>query len=336
MSGYQVPAPAGQRIPEFENLFKFVLFVFLLQLSFAAADAAVHEFGANWPWIANGALVLGFAVLNCVLMIGLGVLAHEADHRVLFRNPLANDAVGGLAAAIMLTPFYANKQFHLTHHSYGHQPGLDPEDEMHSRPFWQAAVIGSLIGLYIQYRILALNLFQSPVDRRCAGRAIKDLMFLAAAAAYFIAVPQSFGIDLRLTVLPTVLVFPLVFTYRALSDHYGVPAVARKSQRREDVTDGSAWYNPEDRIRVTGWVVLTHPLLQWLWSSVNYHEVHHKYPYLSHAHLQDVFRHTRPQVPYLVVQGYTASLLNMLRRPYYEEPARVRPFLTQAASGAHS
>lgn len=334
MSEYQIPTPAGQRIPERENLFKFVLFVVLLQLSFIVVDAAVREFGANWFWIVKGALIVGFAVLNCILMIGLGVLAHEADHRVLFRSPLANDVIGGLAAAIMLTPFYANKQFHLTHHSYGHQPGLDPEDEMHHRPFWQAAVIGSLIGLYIQFRILALNLLQRPFDRRRAGRSIKDLMFLAVAAVYFVAVPLSFGIDLRLTVLPTVLVFPLVFTYRALSDHYGAPAVARKSQMREDVTDGSDWYKPEDRIKVTGWVVLTHPLLQWLWSSVNYHEVHHKYPYLSHAHLQDVFRHTRSQAPYLVAHGYTASLFNMLRRPYYEEPARVRPFLTQAPSGA--
>lgn len=331
---FQIPAPAAQRIPEAENLFKFFLFAALLQLSFAVGDAAVYNVGAGWPWALKGALVVVFALLNCVLMIGLGVLAHEADHRVLFRSPLANDAIGGLAAAIMLTPFYANKQFHLTHHSYGHQPGLDPEDEMHHRPFWQAAVIGSTIGLVIQYRILTLNLFS--LDRRRAARAIKDLGFLAVAACYFVLLPLSFGIDLRVTVLPTVLLFPLVFTYRALSDHYGVPPVARKSQRREDVTDGSDWYNPEDRARVTGWVVLTHPLLQWLWSSVNYHEVHHKYPYLSHVHLQDVFRHTRAQVPYLVVPGYTASLLNMLRRPYYEEPAQVRPFLTQVPSGVHN
>ena len=79
---------------------------------------------------------------------------------------------------------------------------------------------------------------------------------------------------------------------------------------------------------MTGWVVLTAPWLEWLWSHVNYHEVHHKYPYLSHNHLPRVFEATRAHHPYLVVHGYWRSLGLLKKRRYYASAEDVRPFLT--------
>ena len=325
---YAIPTPAGQRIPEGENLLKFCLLAGLIQLNFLGVDALVTGAGAAWPLAARIAVAATAAVVNGFFIIGLGVLGHDANHRVLFRNQLLNDLIGGLGAVAVLVPFNANRQFHLTHHAYAHQPDLDPENGMHHRPFWLAATVGSQVGLFLQYRIFVVNLFTRFADPRYTWRVLADLGFLAAGAVFYVALPLALGVSLAWTVLPTLLAFPVVFAWRAMSDHYGVPAVARKSQRREDVIDVGGAADPRERIRVTGWVVQTHPLLQWLWSSVNYHEVHHKYPWLAHCHLQDVFEHTKHAVPYLVAQGYTRNLLDGRRRAYYEQPERLQEFLT--------
>ncbi|MGQ0585987.1 MAG: fatty acid desaturase family protein [Gammaproteobacteria bacterium] len=325
---YAIPTPAGQRIPEGENLLKFVLLASLIQLNFLGVDVLVTGAGAQWPLAAKLAIAVPAAVLNGFFIIGLGVLGHDANHRVLFRNQVLNELIGGLSAVGVLVPFNANRQFHLTHHAYAHQPGLDPENRMHHRPFWLAVTFGPQLGLFLQYRIFLVNLFTRVTDPRYVWRSVADACFLAAGAGYYVALPLALGVSLAWTVVPTLLAFPVVFAWRAMSDHYGVPAVARKSQRGEDVIDVGGADDPRERVRVTGWVVMTHPLLQWLWSSVNYHEVHHKYPWLAHCHLQAVFEHTRGEVPYMVARGYTRNLLNLRDRPYYEQPARVQGFLT--------
>jgi hypothetical protein len=45
--------------------------------------------------------------------------------------------------------------------------------------------------------------------------------------------------------------------------------------------------------------------------------VHHRYPYLSHCYLPQVFAATRDRHPYFVVRGYWRSLLNLRKRSYY-------------------
>lgn len=330
MSAYQIPTPAGQRLPEAENLFKFLLFCTLLQASFVMTSRAIAA--SDGFLTVQIALTVAAASLNSVLIIGLGVLAHDAVHRVLFRNAWLNEIIGGVSDALMLTPFNANRQFHLTHHGHAHQPDLDPENEMHQRPFWMAMTIGTLLGLFLQYRILLVNLFTRMRDSRYTRRVLADLSFLAVAALFYLLLPTLLGADLWWSVLPTWLVFPVIFSFRAISDHYGVPAVASKTAQRQDILDGADWYDPKDKVRVTGWVVRTHPLLEWLWSSVNYHEVHHKYPWLAHVHLRDAFQHTQAHEPYLVVEGYTRSLLNLRGRLYYEEPAKLRDYFSPQSS----
>jgi fatty acid desaturase len=251
----------------------------------------------------------------------MGILAHEAVHRVLFRSPFWNELGGGLLAALALTPFYANRQFHLTHHGYAHQPGLDPEEVVQHHPFWFAATVGALLGLRELIRIFFFNL-RHIGHRRYTGRALKDAAFVTfAAAVYFVLVP-SLHMSVFVTIVPILTIMPVVFAFRALSEHYGLPPVLRESaQKREEVLDGQAWYTGRERREASGWVVLTTPWLEWLWSHTNYHEVHHKYPYLSHSYLPLVFGVTREQYPYEVVPGYWRSLLNLRRRGYYG-PAR--------------
>jgi fatty acid desaturase len=336
MPNPHVPTPAEQVIPSAENLFKTVLLLILLFASFALTQQGVNALAAST--LAGGlavtlkwALILGMAVWNGVIIVGFAVLAHEAVHKVLFRSLFWNELWGGLTAAFALIPFYANRQFHLTHHSYAHQPQLDPENDMHDHSFLYAFTIGSIVGLNLQYGILLRNCLRI-TDRRFTARVVKDAVFVAIAGAAYFALVPALGITLWYTVVPTLLVFPVVFAWRALSDHYAIPAIERATMKREDIleADEEAWHRDrEKRSReVTGWVVLTHPWLEWLWSHVNYHEVHHKYPWLSHRQLPQVFAATRATQPYLAVQGYWRSLFNLRRHPYYAPRAAMRPFLT--------
>ena len=337
MPKLHIPAPQEQVIPSAANLFKALLLTTLLFGSFylAVASAAwLDVLGGNTLWAAaiKWAWIGVLAVADVVFLVGMGVLAHDAVHRVLFRSPFWNEFGGSLLSACALIPFYANRQFHLTHHSAAHQPGRDPENVMHQHSFLVAASAGSVIALLEQYRYFFNNL-RPVAGRRRIGRVVKDTLSLAVAGSvYFWVVPVLLGLPLAYTVLPTLAVFPLVFGWRALSDHYAIPPVERATRGLEPVldVDAEAWHRDRERRQreITGWVVLTHPWLEWLWSHVNYHEVHHKYPWLSHRYLPQVFAATRDTQPYLVVKGYWRSLLNLRHRQYYGTRVEMRPFLT--------
>lgn len=327
-----IPDPKNQIIPSGSNLFRIFFILCMLFVSFYLTQRGVelieHRGLASWiKWV----LIASAALWNGVLMLGMGALAHDAVHKVLFRSLFWNEFWGGLLSALTLIPFLANRQFHLTHHSYAHQPGLDPENQMHHHGFMMAAAAGPFIGLYAQYRIFVLNILRGR-DGRLALRALKDAGFVCAAGLIYFYLLPAMGIALLNTVLPMLLVFPAVFTWRALADHYGIPPITRESKRRdearEDENEAGGTENMRQRQEVSGWVVLTHPWLAWLWSHVNYHEVHHKYPYLSHQYLPQVFEATRHQYPYLVVDGYWKSLLNVRRLNYYSKAEEVQPFLT--------
>jgi len=335
MTQASIPAPHEQVIPSGENLFKAVLFIGLLLASFAATGWMVRAIEglaiAGWlVAVGKWSLILFMAVVDGVLILAIAVLAHDAVHRALFRTPFWNELAGGILSALALIPFYINRQIHLTHHSYAHQPGLDPENDLHHRPFWAACTIGSLAGLQIHYRLLFQNLARLG-ERRYAGRILKDLLFVGFAGVFYFVLVPALGIPLAQTVVPMILLFPLVFAWRAVSDHYGIPAIERAPFKGPVLeVDAETWHR--DRAKrsreVTGWVVRTSPWLEWLWSHVNYHEVHHKFPWLSHRYLPQAFAATRDTQPYLVVDGYWRSFLNLRHRKYYESREVARPYLT--------
>ena len=126
---------------------------------------------------------------------------------------------------------------------------------------------------------------------------------------YFIWLPLN-GIPLAHSILPMLLTLPLVFGMRAISDHYDLPAAATKEERS---TKGK---QDED---VSGWVIMTSLILEWMWSAVNFHEVHHKFPYLSHSYLRSTFIATHDQMPYVVANGYLRNLWQHLHRDYYND-----------------
>jgi len=264
--------------------------------------------------------------------VGLGVLAHEAVHKVLFKRVFWNDLAGGLLWAMGLVPFYANRQFHLTHHRHAHQRRLDPENPTHNHPFWVAFFMGAVIGLFLQYRIFFVNLFTRAFEKGFAVRLAKDTLFLLAGAVFYLVAIPAMGVSPLCTAAPTLLILPLVFGLRAMSDHYAIPEVTPQTNRRRDVLEEPSPFEKAEpsplRHQITGWVVETSPFLEWLWSHVNLHEVHHKHPYLAHTYLKQIYRETRDHVPYLVARGFIGSLRNLRTRAYYGDPDSVKQFLS--------
>jgi fatty acid desaturase len=314
-----IPNPKEQIIPSASNLFKSCFLVSMLLATFYAMQqlaGQVDNVWIKWSFIALA------SVWNGMLLIGMGVLSHEAVHRVLFRSPFWNELWGGLLAALVLIPLEANRQFHVGHHRYSHQPGLDPENPVHQPSFLFAVVLGPFVALFAQYQVLV-----SIALRGDYMRVLKDLFFLGVAISFYFLLLPALGVSLMLTWVPTLLALPFVFSVRALADHYGIPPVERASTSNEESEEEIESGVPA-RQQVSGWVVLTPQWLQWLWSHVNYHEVHHKYPYLSHKYLAQAFEASREIYPYLVVDGYWRSLLNARKLGYYGTHEGVRPFMT--------
>jgi fatty acid desaturase len=318
-----IPNPKEQIIPSGANLFKSLFLVFMLLGTFYATQqiaGQMDNFWIKWSFIAV------VSIWNAMLLIGMGVLSHDAIHRVLFRTPFWNELWGGLLAGLVLIPIEANRQFHMEHHRYSHQPGLDPENPVHQPSFLFAVVLGPFVALFAQYQVLVSIALRGDIVR-----VLKDIFFVGVAlSVYFLLLP-ALGVSLKYTWVPTLLALPFVFSVRALADHYAIPpvvvAAGKKEESEEELESGI-----QARQQVSGWVVLTPQWLQWLWSHVNYHEVHHKYPYLSHQYLPQAFEASRNQYPYLVVDGYWKSLLNVRKHDYYATLEDVRPFMTMQKS----
>ena len=308
-----IPTPRDQVVPAGSNLFKSCFLVAMLFGDFYLTQLIAGPM--ENPWL-KWSLVAVVSVWNAMLLIGMGVLSHDAVHGVLFRSRFWNELWGGLLAAIVLIPLEANRQFHIEHHRYAHQPGRDPENPMHQSSFLFAVVLGPFVALYAQYRVM----FDIAL-RGDFARVLKDIFFVGVALSMYFVLLPALGVSLMLTWVPTLLALPLVFSVRAVADHYGIPAVVPEAAGGGDV-----------RQQLSGWVVMTPRWLQWLWSHVNYHEVHHKYPYLSHRYLAQAFEATRGQYPYLVVDGYWKAVGNAMRLNYYGKPDGVRQFMVATSS----
>lgn len=333
MSAYVIPDPKTQKLPVAENIFKALVLLTLLFSSFYIADRVAKTIDASTlapalAFVLKWGEVGLFGFIDCMLITGLGVLAHEGIHRIFCRSPFWNEFLGGTLSAFALLPFYANRQFHLTHHSYTHQQGMDPEEVQHNHSFWYAATIGSLVAFKEQYRLMLANVMKIG-DRNYTGRALKDVAWMAFALWVYFWVVPSFGISIWYTVVPmTVMIMP-AFALRAMSDHYGIPSVVRGQRRREEVLDADDQHWDKEVAQrhkeLSSWIVLSYPWMDWLWSHINYHEVHHRYPYISHVYLKGIFEATRGKDSYLVVHGFWRSLINQMGRTYYGKPTDKTP-----------
>jgi fatty acid desaturase len=313
-----VPTPGEQEIPDTDNLIKIAVLFGLLFGAFtaghygaAAIEQQLHGMGMEvfkWSWL------LACGAVASVAVQGLGILAHDAAHKVMLRTSWFNELVGGIISAFTLIPFNANRQFHMAHHRFSHQRNADPEQPMHNHPVWFSITIGSVIGLSLQYRILLTNLFTRLFQQRYLAEVLKDCAYLSLSFGCYLILLPSAGIPVEESLVPLLLTLPVIFGMRAISDHYGLPEVVRNKRNGNSEGTREAVLVQQE---VSGWVVLTSPLLEWLWSNVNYHEVHHKFPYLSHRYLKQAFAATREILPYAVANGYLRNLWLQRKRDYY-------------------
>jgi fatty acid desaturase len=311
-----IPRPGDHVIPQATNAVKILLLVAALLAVFVAMNiltglALRDEFATAMRGLALLGLLL-LAIFASMLMLAMGILAHDGVHRVLFRSAFVNDLASGLLSAFGGgLPFYANRQFHLKHHAHAHQGEEDSEHNLHHPSFFYAFFIGPLAGFVLQYKLMFSNLWKGLREPKFLARAAKDFGCIAAAVMFYTVGFSALGISPLKTILPAMLVLPFTFSFRALSDHFGLPRVKTKSERYRET--------PENNQQVTGWVIITTPWLEWLWSSVNYHEVHHKFPYLSHLYLKQAYAATRDTYPYREARGYIRSLISLRNKDYYSK-----------------
>jgi len=319
-----IPRSGDQVIPQTSNAMKILLLFAALLAVFVAMNnltgLALHNASAT---AMRGLAYLGLlllAILASMLMLAMGILAHDGVHRVLFRSAFVNDLVSGLLSAFGGgLPFYANRQFHLRHHAHAHQGEQDSEHNLHHSSFLYAFFIGPLAGFVLQYKLMLGNFWKGLREPKFLVRAAKDFGFITLAVVCYTAGLSALGISPLKTILPALLVLPFTFSFRALSDHFGLPRVKRYRETLENSDDENEAIVRRSNQQVTGWVIITAPWLEWLWSSVNYHEVHHKFPYLSHLYLKQAYAATRDTYPYREVQGYIRSLIYLRNKDYYSE-----------------
>jgi len=148
--------------------------------------------------------IILLAIFNCMLLTGIGVVAHEGIHGMLVKNRFWNEILGGLLSYLVMTlPFYANRQFHLTHHPYTHLMGLDPEEPLHNHSFLVAFIFGGFIALYQHYKIVATNLSGFGSGNWKQGlRCLKDLGFIGFALAFYLYLLPILGMSLCTHLFP--------------------------------------------------------------------------------------------------------------------------------------
>jgi fatty acid desaturase len=322
-----IPRPAEQRIPTVRNILKAAFLLGLFGLTLAITQTLLGWLGvpgeAMPPLsraIPAGIIILVSAVVTALLISAQGAIAHEGIHKVLSRNRFVNDLVGGfLSALVVFLPFYANRKWHLDHHGDTHEPGIDPEEALHRHNFWVAFLFGGAFAIWEHYKIVfAFLTDRGPRRRTRVAEGLKDLGFVAAALAFYFALLPALGVNVMLTVVPMFSIGGLIYSFRAICDHFGVPSL---SESNEYLREKCPALVRDSRFRVVdSWVILTNPFLNWLWSHLNYQQVHHRYPFLSHVYLPEIYEATKEYQPYLVAHGYLDCMRTIRNRGYYTTP----------------
>jgi fatty acid desaturase len=107
----------------------------------------------------------------------------------------------------------------------------------------------------------------------------------------------------------------LLFVIAPMVTGLYVASVLRSVTEHHDVTEGSQWTNARS--------IVTHPLIEFLWSNVNYHLEHHLYPSVPYHALPELRRALA--VEYQAHQsnvenGYGRTALTLLRDPRHFAP----------------
>jgi fatty acid desaturase len=257
--------------------------------------AALAIYLHRWWVTATGVFVIGFGPFHDLLVQG-----HEGTHDLISRNPRVNDLFTWFTLALAGISAEAHRRFHLDHHHYAHT-AQDPEYQFFDRvvrgvPGWAYF----LIPAFAQIGVNAYG-FEKKMPAEVRGRIVVELagvIVLHAAMALFLGWQRY----LLFVLLPMVTGLYVASVLRSVTEHH-------------DVTEGSAWTNARS--------IVTHPLIEFLWSNVNYHLEHHLYPAVPYHALPELRRALTADYrahQSNVENGYGRTALVLLRDPRHFAP----------------
>lgn len=257
--------------------------------------AALAIYFHRWWLTAVSVFVIGFGPFHDLLVQG-----HEGTHDLISRNRRVNDLFSWFTLALTGISAEAHRRFHLDHHHYAHTTE-DPEYQFFDRvvrgvPGWAYF----LIPAFAQLGVNAYGL-QKKMPAEVRRRIVLELtgvILLHAAMALFLGWQRY-----------------LLFVLSPMVTGLYVASVLRSVTEHHDVTEGSAWTNARS--------IVTHPLIEFLWSNVNYHLEHHLYPSVPYHALPELRRAlTADYIAHQsnVQNGYGRTALVLLCDPRHFAP----------------
>lgn len=255
------------------------------------AGLALPAFYFHLWWLtAISIFVIGFGPFHDLLVQG-----HEGTHDLISRKRGVNDFFTWFTLALAGISAEAHRRFHLDHHHYAHTE-RDPEYRFFDRvvrgvPGWAYF----FIPMFAQIGVNAYGLqkeMSSQVRRRIA-------LELGGAVLLHAAIALSLGWRRYLLFVITPMVTGLY-----------VASVLRSVTEHHDVSEGSEWTNARS--------IVTHPLIEFLWSNVNYHLEHHLYPSVPYHALPKLRKALAPEFQAhhsSVANGYGRTALSLLKDP---------------------
>ncbi len=234
-----------------------------------------------------------------ILLVFLFTLEHEATHKTPFASPILNETIGRLAGLVLILPFEWFRYFHLSHHKYTNQPGMDPELD-HPKPSSRQSWLWYVTGIPY-WRAQIVLIFRLAFDRKV------DTSFLPEAALprirreaqvmlalYEIALISLFlsPILFWLWILPVLLGQPFLRMY-LLAEHGDCPPLA----------------NMLENSRTT----LTNRIVRFVAWNMPYHAEHHSYPAVPFHKLPALHDIARAHLQ-MTAPGYAAFTRDYLAR----------------------
>jgi fatty acid desaturase len=261
-------------------------------------------------WIGMAGLAIYFARwwFTAVVIFGIGfgpfhdllVQGHEGTHDLISRNRGVNDFFTWWTLAFAGISAEAHRRFHLDHHHYAHT-ARDPEYR-----FFERVVPGVPGWAYFFIPVCAqIGVNAYGLEKKMPA-GVRRRIALELAGAVILHATVAFLLGWRRY---------LLFVFLPLVTGLYVASVLRSVTEHHDVTEGSEWTNARS--------IVTHPVIEFLWSNVNYHLEHHLYPRVPYHALPELRQALTAEYQAHqsnVGNGYGRTALTLLRDPRHFAP----------------
>jgi fatty acid desaturase len=235
----------------------------------------------------------------------LGVLMHEGTHYHLFRNRIANEAVGELFLAWPL--FVTMKAYRRTHFAHHRHVNTDRDPDMvrKQNAEWEFPQSAGALALLLLKDVSGWNTYQqfeeaADMSDTSAQKAAGVDFYLIARVAYYLGIAVAvsyFGVwrpVLLVWFVPALTWLKVILRVRSIAEHYGIENDHVYTRTRTTLP------SLFERLFVA-------PL------SINYHLEHHLYPSVPFFRLRRLHRVLTADAQYMSTAHLTQTYLGVLR-----------------------